>query len=493
LSDYVCCYGGSMPAQPQRNAMNERKQTPTPAATATKGIGHARSDLELLRWRAEVLMDEMMLGGVDFAANGPTSVSAPSAIHAVSGPEKPDRELVRSDPDVEYVSADRYQNGAYATPTPVAKSHVATNAEQSAEQRDGRHEQTARPSTVTPASTLSAQPHYDAQPWVASAEERYRQLARPQPPATQPPILAEGPGGENGPGAEAIWQGSDSLHPPGTNGHGVFYQESDLPTTTSTGVRRAAPQFAGSPISNLGGKGVNGRRSNLLPRLSTADVEALQHEIYTLQNEIDHVLPAGHDSNKRVRHLLERAQAILQQDAMRSAEVEYYLQQVRTIFQRVQQTVDWSGIYRNRLFIYLIAWALLSSIVLVACYLYQDLIENFVVAIGALAMDSLILQHLLAVVATFFAGTFGGALGTLANLHHHSRLPYGFIDRKFGLRGLILPLLGGIVGLLCYVPIGLLFYLLRLNPSQNILLSIFPVLLAFVYGVSQESIYGTRE
>jgi hypothetical protein len=136
---------------------------------------------------------------------------------------------------------------------------------------------------------------------------------------------------------------------------------------------------------------------------------------------------------------------------------------------------------------------LLSSIVLVACYLYQDLIENVVGVITALAMDSLLLQHLLAATATFFAGTFGGALGTLANLQHQNHLPHGFIDRKFGLRGLILPLLGGIVGLLCYIPIGLLFYLLGLNPSQNILLSLFPVLLAFIYGVSQESIYGTRE
>jgi hypothetical protein len=292
---------------------------------------------------------------------------------------------------------------------------------------------------------------------------------------------------------DAIWQGDDNSRPSGANGHGAIYPDNDLPTATATAVRRAAPQYASSSVSNLSGRGGNNRRSTLLPRLSTADVDALQHEIFTLQNEIDHILPAGHDSNRRVRRLLERAQAILQQDAMRSAEVEYYLQQVRTTFQHVQQTVDWSSIYRNRLFVYLIAWVLLSSIVLIACYLYQDLIENFVAMISALASDSLIMQHLLAVITTFYAGTSGGALGTLANLHHQNHLPHGFVDRKFGLRGLILPILGGIVGLLCYIPIGLLFYLLGLNPSRNVLLSLFPVLLAFIYGVSQESIYGTRE
>jgi hypothetical protein len=479
--------------------MDEKRQTLTQMPTATNGTGSAKTDLELLRWRAEVLMDEMMLGGVDFAANGPTSVSASSAARRVAlESEGLARESARNAVDAAYIAhhrdgPDKRQDSAYAGPISAAmmkSTYVDTS------QRDARREQSRASSALTPASGPSPQvshelESYESQPWVASAEERYRQLVRPQPASVEQSTVVKGDGAGASLGVPTIWQDGDTPHPPGANGHGAFNHDNDLPTVTATAtaVRRSAPQFGGS-MSNLGG---NGRRSNLLPRLSTADVEALQHEIFALQNEIDHILPIGHDSNKRVRHLLERAQAILQQDAMRSAEVEYYLQQVRTIFQRVQQTVDWSSIYRNRLFVYLTAWLLLSGIVLVACYLYQDLIENFVALISTLAMDGLILQHLLTAIATFFAGTLGGALGTLANLQHHNRLPHGFIDRKFGLRGLILPFMGGIIGLLCYTPIGLLFSLLGLNPSRNILLSVFPVLLAFIYGVSQESIYGTRE
>jgi hypothetical protein len=227
--------------------------------------------------------------------------------------------------------------------------------------------------------------------------------------------------------------------------------------------------------------------------MSTANVDALQREIYTLQHEIERVLPAGHESNKHVRHLLEKAQAILQHDPTRSAEVEYYLQQVRTIFPRVQQTIDWSSLYRNRLTVYLSAWILLALLIVVARYLYQAPIENFVGTLVGLTPDGLTLQHFSTLLATFFAGALGGALGALVNLQRQSHMPHGFIDRKFGLRGLILPLMGAIVGLLLYLPLGLLFFVFGLDPAQNLLFSSIPTLLALFFGVSQESLYGTRE
>jgi acid stress-induced BolA-like protein IbaG/YrbA len=272
--------------------------------------------------------------------------------------------------------------------------------------------------------------------------------------------------------------GEDVNNAPFSNGSG--HHES---------VRRVSTQFADvMSVANRGAK-----RSNLLPRMSAANVDALQREIYTLQHEIDRVLPTGHEANKHVRHLLDKAQTILQHDPTHSAEVEYYLQQVRTIFPRVQQTIDWSSLYRNRLTLYLGAWVLLALLVVVARYLYQAPIETFVEAFAGLAADSLMLQHFNTLLATFFAGALGGALGALVNLQRQRHMPHGFIDRKFGLRGLILPLMGAIVGLLLYLPLGLLFFVFALNPAQNLLFSTVPVLLAFLFGISQESLYGTRE
>jgi hypothetical protein len=242
----------------------------------------------------------------------------------------------------------------------------------------------------------------------------------------------------------------------------------------------------------LGSVGANSRRSNLLPRRSTADLEALQREIFALQSEIDHALPTGHESNQRARHLLEKASTILQQDNLRSAEVEYYLQQVRTIFQRVQQTIHWSSTYRNRLLVYLTAWLCLSLITIAARYLYAGPLGQVVVDVSGLPPAHFIAKQFLTVITAFFAGAFGGAWGALINLWQQNRQKHGFIDRKYGLRGLILPMIGAIIGLL----LGLLFVtpfaLSGIDLSQQLLLASLPALLAFLFGLAQESIYGIR-
>lgn len=78
----------------------------------------------------------------------------------------------------------------------------------------------------------------------------------------------------------------------------------------------------GGPINSgsLGGPNRNGKWSNLLPRMSTTDVQTLQQEITTLHSEINASLPPGHESNSRFQHLLEKAQTILENDPTRSAE-----------------------------------------------------------------------------------------------------------------------------------------------------------------------------
>jgi len=166
---------------------------------------------------------------------------------------------------------------------------------------------------------------------------------------------------------------------------------------------------------------------------------------------------------------------------------------VRTIFQRVQQTLDWSNLYRSRLSLYLISWIGLALLVLVGRYLYQVRLEGWLVNARLLAGDGWAIHHIVTGLAAFFSGGLGGAVGALFNLRRQSRMPHGFIDRKFGLRGLILPLIGAIVGGILYLLIGALYVAAGINPAQDLLFSTAPAVLAFAFGVSQESIYGTRE
>jgi hypothetical protein len=474
-----------MSAESMRNSLDERAPNSPPPVPWQRPTT-VSVDPELLRWRAEMLLDEMMLGGVDVAASAPTSTNhreATAAPRIVAGDGwMPDDADATSGG---HASATVKQNGKYPHATTVAEAPIQPESRTEERRSDRPEAPTTAPHFSHPAN---AEPGKQAEPqkWLFSAEERYEQLARTQQSATP---ATNGADGDSHSLPGQIWMGDDtngaSPSTPSTNGAG----HSESPTATHDAVRRVSTQYVGvMSTANMGA-----RRSNLLPRMSAANVDVLQREIYTLQHELDTILPAGHESNKRARHLLEKAQTILQMDGMRSAEVEYYLQQVRTIFQRIRQTIDWSSLYRNRLTVYLSAWLMLAILVVLARYLYQAAMEEFAGFAFSLTTGSIVLQHLATVLTAFFAGALGGALGALINLQRQSHMAQGFIDRKFGLRGLILPLMGAVVGLLLYLPLGLLFFAFGLDPSQNLFFSTVPPLLAFLFGISQESLYGTRE
>ena len=205
------------------------------------------------------------------------------------------------------------------------------------------------------------------------------------------------------------------------------------------------------------------------------------------------ILPVGHETAERARHLLDKANTILNSDPMRSAEVEYYMQQVRTIVQRMRQAHRWSDLYRNRLRLYLVAWALLAIIVLSALALFPWEAEDFAAWLTAAANDSLFVINFVGFAGTVMAGALGGSLGALLTMRRHANAEYSLFDRKYGLRGLLLPVIGALAGGVIYLIFGATYYFVRINPSLSVAAMAAPALLAFVLGFSQESIYGTRE
>lgn len=484
-----------MSADWTRNPLNEGAPT---TQVALNRLPAPPVDPELLRWRAEMLMDEMMLGGVDVGASPVGMTNHRELVTpARTTVPKSHQEMYQNGepPAVEHLWSEPGQNGAYRHSLPTSAEPTSSGYQPDPQYRDRPYKERNEHLRQPPSTASGATPPPEAdsehgkpgqQQWLFAAEERYKPATRPSQTSTDAAPRRD----TLPPRPEPVWMGDEPAapmpgDPPVSNGPGY----SEPPTATTDAVRRVSTQFT----TVLSSTNIGVKRSNLLPRMSSSDVEAMQKEIYTLYHEIDTLLPAGHESSKQARRLLEKAQTILASNELRSAEVEYYLHQVRTIFQRVQQISDWSSLYRNRLTVYLSAWLMLGLVVILGRYLYPTSLENFVRTAARLADDSLVIQHLCTVLSTFFAGAFGGALGALINLRNQSKLPYGFVDRKFGLRGLILPLMGAIVGLLLYLPLGLLYFLFSLNPAQNLLFSSAPVLLAFLFGISQESLYGTRE
>ena len=87
----------------------------------------------------------------------------------------------------------------------------------------------------------------------------------------------------------------------------------------------------------------------------------------------------------------------------------------------------------------------------------------------------------------------GGAVGGLVNLQRYLAHGVGFIDRKYSLRGLILPIMGMLGGALIFGLLSGLFWMFGISLNSSWLLELVPALLAFGLAFAQESIYGTRE
>jgi len=509
-------------AQPS-SPINSVQLKSTPAQNSSESSSPWGESAELLRWRADMLMDEMMLGAVDVYAGEPKANGFNHSASAYSSPsdnrsgaeggytERPTNGNGHTNGNSNGNGHNGHTNGnghdgngnGYKVGPAPSESAAPNRQVDKPDQRApstpqpfetnrsayiDRHP-TAEPTRNEPTRNEPAPEPGQREPkaWIFSAEARYQQIARNQQvqagnssavDSVIPSAFAP-----SSPQAQP-WM-AEEQHVP------VQPESNSLPemATPELGpMRRAAPQLAGAMATPHR----NGKWSNLLPRMSATDSQSLQQEITTLHSEMSALLPASHESCKHAHHLLEKAQTILQDDDSRLAEVEYYIQQVRTIFQRTQQTLNWSNLYRNRLSIYLGAWSLLGLIVLVARYVYQVPIESFVRDSAGLATDSFVLQNFVTALSTVFAGALGGALGALINLRLRTHLEHGFFDRKYGLRGLILPVMGALFGLVLYLIVALLFYISDLDPSLSLGISTLPILLAFAFGACQESIYGTR-
>lgn len=241
---------------------------------------------------------------------------------------------------------------------------------------------------------------------------------------------------------------------------------------------------------SVGGRAAN--RSNLLPRNTEIDAEAVQQEINELLRAVATGLPAGNEAVERSRHLLNKAQTLLQSDPTRTAEVDYYLQQVRRIVQRTRQTQQWSSLYRQRLTVYLWAWLLLSALIVAAVALYAAPLADWLNQVIDLPDWWLVVQQGPVLLAGTFAGSLGASLSALLHMQRHGRREFGYFDRKYGLRGLLLPLLGLFFGLLLAGVWSFVYLLAGIDPVLYTWAVAAPAVLAALVGFVQQWLYGAR-
>jgi ElaB/YqjD/DUF883 family membrane-anchored ribosome-binding protein len=255
----------------------------------------------------------------------------------------------------------------------------------------------------------------------------------------------------------------------------------------ATFVRRQSTSLANS--MTVGGR--LSARSLLLPRELETDIEKTQQEIQALLAEITTALPATHEAAERSRHLLNKAQHILEENPSRTAEVDYYLQQVRRIVQRTRQMQNDSALYRRRLTIYLSSWVVLAALVLIARYWMQSELLEALEMLFWRSEEAIWVQFVPMLIGAIFAGALGAALGALYTMQRHAAREYGYFDRKYGLRGLILPLLGGVFGTVLAILWAAVCIFVGLDENQ-VWIGAAPAVLAFAFGLIQEWLYGVR-
>ena len=399
-------------------------------------------DAEALRRRADALLDEMMLGGVDIGAgdegyNGTNGGASPT-----NGYHEPvlDDHAPYGDA-VEYSSAGASSSyGAPSQTPPQPEPYPSQPIQQTETGMRPSAGETRTADNESPAENLRT-----GSPYLVAAEDRYPQPASP-----------------------------DDTRSEYANG-------------ARSAVRRQSASYASSmtvgPRASL--------RSTLLPRSVETDTATAEQEIHALMSEISAGLPVGHEAAERSRHLLNKAENILQSDPTRTAEVDYYLQQVRRIVQRTRQSQTWSALYQRRLTIYLAAWIALSVVVLAGRYVLQAELLAFLEDFFWTSFDAIWVQFAPMTVGAIAAGSLGAATSVLLNMQRHAAQEYGYFDRKYGLRGLLLPLLGAVFGLALAVLWAAICYFVGLD-GTNVWIASLPAIAAFLLGFAQEWLYGAR-
>lgn len=256
----------------------------------------------------------------------------------------------------------------------------------------------------------------------------------------------------------------------------------------NSAVRRQSPSLASTMSVNM--RGAN--RSNLLPRNNEIDANSVQQEINDLLRAVATVLPAGNEAVERSRHLLSKAQTLLQSDPTRTAEVDYYLQQVRRIVQRTHQTQQWSSVYRRHLTNYLWAWLLLSVLFVAAAFVYAGPLADWFNQTVDLPDWWLVLQQGPLWLAGAFAGSLGASLSAILHMQRHGRREFGYFDRKYGLRGLLLPPLGLFLGFLLALLWSGIYLAAGLDPVSATWAIAAPAAVALLVGFAQQWLYGAR-
>ncbi len=226
---------------------------------------------------------------------------------------------------------------------------------------------------------------------------------------------------------------------------------------------------------------------HVAPESLSSDAQLIEEEITGLYEAIERFRETRRENTGHALSLLREAREIIAGQPHRIERAQYNIQQARQIIERARSSRSRSRGIALRTFGLLILWLAALGGLGAALYLYPlDVNEIILVISSSTGWNT---SHYYSLLWTVASGGIGGWLGTISFLFERMRVHEEF-DRQYILRSMIQPLMGVVLGLICYGLLAVLFTSLNATIIGHPVTAYLPAAVALPVGLWQVYVYA---
>lgn len=198
-------------------------------------------------------------------------------------------------------------------------------------------------------------------------------------------------------------------------------------------------------------------------RIKDSDLKRLDREIDELYKETVASL-SGEDEAQAAFEGLRRARMMLLLEPEQFAEIEYLVNQIKAMLNRVQQSAEWGPHYGPRILIYEVLWLAFLGFFAVITLIPNTGLSRWVAYLLGSGTATVELNWVMMLISTVCWGGIGGVTGALWSLHYHVSVRRDF-DRAENLWYFVQPIMGMVLGAMVYLIIGAGFLVVQVDLS----------------------------
>jgi hypothetical protein len=198
-------------------------------------------------------------------------------------------------------------------------------------------------------------------------------------------------------------------------------------------------------------------------RIKDSDLKRLDREIDELYKETVASL-SGEDEAQAAFEGLRRARMMLLLEPEQFAEIEYLVNQIKAMLNRVQQSAEWGPHYGPRILAYEVLWLAFLGFFAVITLIPNTGLSRWVAYLLGTTGTSEELNWVMMLISTVCWGGIGGVTGALWSLHYHVSVRRDF-DRAENLWYFVQPIMGMVLGAMVYLIIGAGFLVVQVDMS----------------------------